>query len=333
MAFGEQFLHFPDLFPLRRSGEPWGNESIDVDFVGGPYRFTGLDASQVEACHERFGELCRDPSTDSSPPTVTTRVFRVGANEFIPLDLSSGWDYSFDRDYSPTAVRLAGVDFMGRLDWQSGPNGADGSDEGRATAPFAGTLWTHEPGGGAFQCLHENFFRVLVAYRLLALGGALLHSAGVVSKGWAHLFLGRSGAGKSTLSRLSQDSGRLVLSDDMNALCPAGEVADSEAPVVVEKLPFAGDLGRIPGPRSAYPLRTLNRLLQGEDAVRPLATSQAVALLIACSPFVNSDPHRLDALVANLEALAGKAPTQELEFALGDTFWTLLDEGVEPPTS
>ena len=328
MAFGEQFLHFPDLFPLRRSGEPWGTESVDIDFVGGPYRFTGLEPSQVEACHDRFGELCRTPSPEGQAPTVSTRLFRVGANEFIPLDLASGWDYTFDRDYSPTAVRLAGVDFMGRLDWESEPS-LDALDQ----VPFAGTLWTHEAGGAAFQCLHENFFRVLVAYRLLALGGALLHSAGVVSKGWAHLFLGRSGAGKSTLSRLSQASGRLVLSDDMNALCPAGETVDAEAPVVVEKLPFAGDLGRIPGPRSAYPLRTLNRLLQGEDAVRPLATSQTVALLIACSPFVNSDPHRLDALVANLEALAGRVPTQELEFALGDSFWSLLDDGVEPAAS
>lgn len=313
MAFGDQFLHFPDLFPRRRSGEPWGPEAIVIDFVGGPYRFEGIEPRQVAACHERFGELCR-PGKDVEKPAVVSQLFRVGAGEFIPLDLSSGWDYTFDLDFAPEAVRLAGVDFMGRLDGLA----AEGEEGG-----LAGTLWTHEVEGAAFQCLFENFFRVVVAYRLLALGGALLHSAGVVSKGWAHLFLGRSGAGKTTLSRLSLASGRTVLSDDMNALCPDGEQT------VVEKLPFAGDLGRTPGPRSSYPLRTLNRLLQGEDSVAPLATSKAVAMLIACSPFVNSDPHRLDTLVTNLEKLVGSVPTQDLHFSFGGTFWQLLDEGVE----
>ena len=37
--------------------------------------------------------------------------------------------------------------------------------------------------------------------------------------------------------------------------------------------------------------------------------------------------------VPNLEALAGRVPTQELEFALGDSFWSLLDDGVEPAGS
>lgn len=323
MAFGEQFLVFPDLFPRRRSGEAWGNEAVEIDFIGGPYRFEGLDPRQVAACHDRFGELCvpaEGGGTDDQGVTVVSRLFRVGAAEFIPLDLSSGWDYTFDMDFAPDTVRLAGVDFMGRLDGLLDTTGDEGDDPQGLT----GTLWTHEVEGAAFQCLFENFFRVVVAYRLLGLGGALLHSAGVVSKGWAHLFLGRSGAGKTTLSRLSLASGRTVLSDDMNALCPADERT------VVEKLPFAGDLGRTPGPRSSYPLRTLNRLLQGDDAIAPLSTSKAVAMLIACSPFVNSDPHRLDDLISNLEQLVASVPTQDLHFSLGGTFWRLLDDGVGP---
>lgn len=302
MAFGETFLHYPDLFPTRRSGESWGDERLDIDFVGGPYRFVGLAPKQVEATRERFGALCLQ--TREGPAAVETRLFRVGSGEFRSFSLA-GWDYTFDRDYTAGAVRLAGFDFLGRLDWRP---------------ELAGSLWTHVQEGAAFQCLFENYFRVLVAYRLAESGGVLLHSAGVASQGRGHLFFGRSGAGKTTLSRLALESGRLVLSDDMNAICPG---ADEE--LRIEKLPFAGDLGRMPGPRSSYPLASLNRIRQGPNRVRPLATAEAVAALIACCPFVNCDPHRLDVLVSNLRALAQTAGAQELTFSLEGDFWNLLE--------
>jgi len=300
--FGEKFLRYPDLFPTRRSGEPWGAEAIVIDFVGGPYRFSGLGAAQVAAARERFGELCRRPE-ESPPPAVEVALFRIGGGEFLPVELE-GWTYTFDRDYRPGSVRLAGLDFVGRVEW---------------TPELTGALWSSEEGGQAFQCLFENYFRVLVSYRLLELGGALLHSAGVVSKGRAHLFLGRSGAGKSTISRLSLESGRTVLSDDMNALCPDGGVT------MVEKLPFAGDLGRTPTPRRAYPLASLNRLRQGPDAIRPVSTAESLALLIACAPFVNGDDHRLDQLESNLERLIRSVPSQQLTFSLDGDFWELLE--------
>ena len=306
-TFGEQFLRFPDLFPTRRSGEVWGEQALEIDFVGGPYRFLGLHEEQVQATQERFGELCREPTEDDSGHVLTTRLFRIGRSEFRTFELD-GWTYTFDRDYTPTSVRLAGLDFMGRLDW---------ADD------LSGALFTGEGGGATFQCLFENFFRVLVAYRLLELGGVLLHSAGVASRGRAHLFLGPSGAGKTTISRLGLASGRLVLSDDMNALCP-----DEEGTPKVEKLPFAGDLGRTPTPRSTYPLASLNRLRQGENHLRPLARAEAVATLLSCAPFVNSDPHRLDVLVDNLRDLVGRCQFQELTFSKKGDFWPLLENEI-----
>ncbi len=302
MSFGEKFLQYPDLFPNRHSGEAWGEHALAIDFVGGPYLFRGLSEAQVDACQERFGELCRSPQ-EVPPASVEVRVFQVASREFRAFDMN-GWTYTFDRDYTPDGVRLAGFDFVGRLDWMP---------------ELSCALWSSEAGGAPFQCLFENFFRVVVAYRLLELGGALLHSACVVSKGEAYLFLGQSGAGKSTISRLGLESGRRVLSDDMNALCPR------DGHTWAEKLPFAGDLGRTPTPRSAYPLRSLNRLRQGVDNLRPLPTAQAIATLIACAPFVNSDPHRLDRLVANLQDLVGSLPAQELTFSLNGPFWDLLE--------
>lgn len=308
MNFGEKFLRYPDLFPTRRSGEAWGGETVVIDFVGGPYLFAGLDPQQVAATRERFGELCRNPApaaeetTEISP--VSTRLFRVGANEFIPFD-QQGWNYTFDRDYGEHSIRLAGLNFLGRVAWDPG---------------LVGSLYTSEVEGASFQCLFENYFRVLVAYRLLTLGGVLLHSAGVVSRGRAHIFLGPSGAGKTTISRLSLATGRTVLSDDINALCP-----DSEGIAQAEKLPFAGELGRTPAPRSSYPLQSINRLRQGEDALRPLTKAEAIATLISCAPFVNGDSWRLDRLMENLTGLVGSFPTQELTFAKAGTFWSLLE--------
>ncbi|MEM1204887.1 MAG: hypothetical protein AAGN66_16780 [Acidobacteriota bacterium] len=313
MAFGETFLHYPDLFPVRRSGETWGGESLWVDFVGGPYRFTGLSADQKRALVARFGPLSCDV-----PPTVTADVvpisiFRVGAGEFRGVELR-GWHYTFDRDYGADAVRVAGLDFMGWIDF---------------FPTTRGTFWTplgslpDDDAVACFQCQVENYFRLLVAYRLVALGGALLHSAGVVSELGASVFFGHSGAGKTTISRLGQADGRTVLSDDMNALCPDGEG------FVVEKLPFAGDLGRTPGPRSRHRLRALCRLRKGPNDVTPLRPASAVAQLLASAPFVNADPHRLESLTDNLESLASRVGVHQLTFSLEGGFWPLLD-ALEP---
>lgn len=320
MGFGETFLVFPDLFPTRRGGEAWGTRTLHIDFVGGPYRFCGLDDRQVEACRERFGDLAIpiDPNDlhHRSEPAAAVEVslFRAGPQEFHPADTRGHWNYTFDLDFHPETVRLAGVDFMGRLDRST----ADGE------ATWRPTLWTCQAEGVAFQCLFENFFRVIVAYRLLDLGGVLLHSAGIASRGVAHLFLGPSGAGKSTISRLGLASGRTVLSDDMNALCPPEDSLDGATPRV-EKLPFAGDLGRTPTPRDSYPLATLNRLRQGPDALNPLPTASALASLVACAPFVNGDPHRLDTLMGNLQRILHTFPAHELTFSKDGTFWPLLE--------
>jgi hypothetical protein len=104
----------------------------------------------------------------------------------------------------------------------------------------------------------ENFFRLLVAYRLNEIGGALLHSAAVVRDSRAYLFLGRSGAGKSTISKINQDAGLDVLSDDMNALVV------ENGRTLVEKLPFAGDLGQTAERRGGALLAGIFRLEKAE---------------------------------------------------------------------
>jgi hypothetical protein len=305
MSFGENFLTYPDLFPARPSGEPWGDERVMIRFAGHVYAWTGLSATQAAAARQRFGALCLPP--DEEPPAVLEiNVFRAAAEDFF--DGGRIWSFEFDLDYAPDAVSIAGFHFMGRLDWTPGLRAA---------------LWTSEDSRLVSHSIFENFFRTVVAYHLFEQGGVLLHSAAVVNDGDAYVFFGPSGAGKSTISHLSFAAGHAVLSDDLNALRVTAEG------VWVEKLPFAGDFGQTAGGADgAYPVRALCRLHKGADpALQVLRPAAAVAALLGCAPFVNRNPYRRDQLFDQLQALNVRLPVRTLTFARDDRFWALLRSG------
>ena len=301
MSFGVSFLRFPDLFPGRRSGEPWGDRTVVLDVAGGPYGFLGLSPEQEEAVRGKFGGLCREGG--DAPTAVTTQVFRAPHADFLEID-TRGWEYTLDMEHEPASARLAGLRLMARLDW---------------TPALSGGLWTPEASGEEWTSVFENYLRVLTAYRLLEGGGAILHSAGITNGEAAWLLLGPSGAGKTTASRLCLERGASVLSDDLNAV----SLEDGGARVV--KLPFTGDLGDRSGGPALLPLRAVLRLVQGrKDAARPLTPAAALAALVAAAPFVNRDPFRREALLAVLERLARSVPAWELTFTLEGDVWAIL---------
>jgi hypothetical protein len=301
MSFGARFLANPDLFPARRSGEGWGERVVALDLPGGPYRFAGLNEAQVEAVRARFGAHCRD---DEGPATVEGLLLRAPETDFLSFPVA-GWEYALDFHYGADAVLLAGLRLMGRLDWRP---------------RLCAALWTPDAGGPAFAGIFENLLRVLVAYRLFESGGAVVHGAALLGPGGGHLFLGRSGAGKSTLSRLAAEQGAVVLSDDLNALLP------HDAGIRLAKLPFTGDWGDSRSAEAPVPLAALHRLEKShEDALTPLPRSAAVALLAACSPYLNADPGRRDRLLAQAERLLPPGlPTWTLCFSLTGGFWPIL---------
>ncbi|HEX4963942.1 MAG TPA: hypothetical protein VF173_24160 [Thermoanaerobaculia bacterium] len=310
MSFGAEFLRHPDLFPGRRSGETWGEGSVTLDVPGGPYRFSGLAAAQEEALRHRFGGLCRPAGTGGVEDATAagTLVFRAPAADFLEID-TRGWEYALDLDPAPSSLRVAGLRLMARLDW----------------APaLAGGLWTPEAAGEEWTSVCENYLRIVVAYRLLAADGVVLHSAGITDGASAWLLLGPSGAGKTTASRLCLAAGAEVLSDDLNAVVPG----EGNRPLVA-RLPFTGDLGERQGrqgERETWPLRGLLRLRQGpREELSPLSPAAATAALAAASPYVNRDPFRREPLLAILEGLARAVPAWELTFSLEAGLWSILE--------
>jgi hypothetical protein len=237
---------------------------------------------------------------------VDTLVFQVDARDFRELERAR--PYSFDLDYRPASVHLAGPLFMARLDWAPGLRGA---------------LWTSAV-DAAFQGVFENYFRVLVAYRLLERGGALVHSAAVRDEGGACLAFGPSGAGKTTFARRAREAGATVLSDDLNPLCADDRTA------LVASAPFHGELENGPAP-PVVPLRAIGRLRKAEsDSLQPLPLGDCVASLTACAPFVSRDPHRAARLLENLESLARGVPAFELHFTRSGRAFELLRAASEP---
>ena len=302
-SFAEEFLTFPDLFPSRHSGERWGDQTMTLDFAGGPYRFEGLSLTQASELRDHYRDLL---VADHATPSSTVAVFKVDASDFRTFDLA-GWHHQIDFQHDARGVRFAGLSVMGSLDLSN-------------EDAIAGALWTCEETGSSMLGVLENFFRIVAAYRMLQLGGALLHSAAAVAEGRAHLFLGHSGAGKTTTSRLSLERGYEVLSDDVNALAFA-----KDGELLVEKLPFAGELGLRGGRSERFPLAALYRLEQAADhELSPLTKAQTLALLLACAPFVNCDPYRQDDLIEVLQTIMGVVESHCLRFRKDPDFWDLL---------
>jgi len=300
--FGAAYLEYPDLFPARRAGELWGPHRIVLALPGGPYGFAGLAEVQRDAVLDRLQAYTAE---DSVEPAVTCHVFRAAPSDFVEID-TRGWEYSLEFDYGPRVVRVAGMSLMGLLEW---------------TGSLEAALFSSVEDGERFYGAFENFLRILTAYRLVERGGALVHSAGVVDRGKAHLFPGRSGSGKSTLSRLSVEAGCTVLSDDLNA------VTLRDGKTWVEKVPFSGDFKAQRDGASAYPLRAVFRLEKGEaNALRALTRAESLAALFTCAPTVNVDPHRRDALLSNLEQMTEHLPSYALTFTRSRSVWDLVRE-------
>jgi len=298
VSFGEDFLREPRGFFETCSETPCGESEEVLVAAGGSYRCRGLSPEQAFSLRQNY------PTADGdSSQLVDFHFCKTAPDEFLPL-AQSGWEYTFDSEPQHDEVLLAGLGFAARI---------------RLLPQFTATMWTPHTQGKDFESAFANVFRVIVGYALVQGGGALLHSAAVAENGSARIFVGVSGAGKSTVSRLALESGRSVLSDDLNALWPG------DGSAIVEQVPFTGELRGSRSTKGRFPVAGIFRLRQGRTAgLRPLTAAETVALLFGCAPFINSDPFRRERLLANLEACTADVPAEELTFPRDGGFWHLV---------
>lgn len=295
-AFGATFLAATDLFPRRFSGEPAGDHSHRLALPLGAYQVNGLSAAQLASLVDRFG------GGTGEAANVTIDVFAAPASDFLEID-TAGWSYEIDLVRDDAGLAIAGLDLMARID--------------RGLSRVA--VWTPIEARDAFWGVLENVLRPLLAFRLLARGGLLVHSAAAVVDSRGFLFAGRSGAGKSTIAGLALLSGLPVLSDDLNAVLPRDDGFE------LAPLPFSGDLRREQLATSDAPLAALCDLVKGErESLAPLSAAHAAALLVRCAPYVNRDPASIETLVERAAAIAAHARTLTLSFRRDGDPWPIL---------
>lgn len=281
-----RFLTHPELFPARLAGEPWGDERATLDLPGGPFGLSGLSVEQRASLQDRFAIGAQRANE------YDIALFRAASSDFRPID-TRGWEYDLDLD----GPAIAGMNLMARL------------GEERAA------IWTSASSRDGFWGVVENVLRPLVARRLLATGGLLVHSAAVVVDGRGFLFAAPSGGGKSTIASLALAAGHDVLSDDLNA------VVGSE----LRPLPFTGDLARDVLRTTPAPLYAIVALEKGsDDSVRELSKGEAGALLVRSAPYVNRDPALGEALLDRAHGLARTARTIVLTFRRDGNVWPIL---------
>ena len=282
-GLGERFLA-DGAERVAACGSPAGRERVAIDLPGGPYAVVGLSPAHVAALASRFRDRCRGGGAAVAP--VEAAVLAAPARAFRRVD-TRGWEYVLDLEAAKDGLRVAGLGLFAAV--ELGP-------------PVRARLWVAADDEPSFAGACENLLRVLVAYRMLDLGGALVHAAGAAVGSRAVVAVGRSGAGKSTFARAASAAGAVVLSDDLVALLPG-----SGRPVVAP-LPFTGDLPPAPAATAAAEIAALLRLEQAPtDELRPLGRAEALATLLACAPVVNVDPFRRERLLTVLGDLLAAA--------------------------
>lgn len=286
----------------------WGDCNLLLDLPTGAVNFSRISAGQSASLAHAYARfVSADPQLRAN--SVNCRAFQPpGPLQTDPELLSVDGLYTPLKVRSERGIELSGVNFLARLPAQ-----------GSRGEACLGVAAEHELAG---PNVVENFLRVLAAHRGLELGGAVLHSAGLVFDEQAYIFVGRSNAGKTTLTRKAHQHGAMVLSDDINLLLPKAGGYQAYA------IPFTGEYGRSLEHAAAspsYPVAGIILLQQarGLGVTRPGAASAIASLMVGC-PFVNTDERETNTLLDNLERLVATVPVIQLQNRLENSMSEIL---------
>jgi len=170
----------------------------------------------------------------------------------------------------------------------------------------------------------ESFLKSAVQlFALEVRAGLVLHSSSVIAGEKAVVFTGRASAGKSTAAALSQETGRMMMSEEMTFV---GRL-DEDGAVLASPLPAWQKSGVKPRP-VAVPLRAIYALEQAqEDRVEEIPRGEQVRrLAVAASIGVR---HRLfmERALDLAEQLVERVPVHVLHFRKSPAFWDVIEPG------
>jgi len=285
-------------FASRR--QAFGDVSLGLTI--GPLRMvlSGLSPVQAERLGARFEPFV---APNDAPVHLRVRLCDAGVGAFLrPPAAGACETYRLESRTSGGRVVLWSYEFAGWFDAGE-----------RHAAVF---LVAAE--GPLFDRGVENFLRVLVAYFSLDHGGFLLHGAGIVRGGEAHVFFGPSGSGKTTVCSLSPND--TVLSDDLTLIVRAGDRFEAAG------IPFGLAHQRRPESRASFPISSFNRLIQAREVSRePLQGALGMAEILCSVPFVMRDPQQASRAVHVVEQALQAVPTYRLNFRKDDSFWSVVE--------
>ncbi len=291
--------------PLRS----WGGQALRIALPGLNVQLQGLTEQQSAALSLSYARFIDADLRDAETTCIRCDAVHLSRSPTLPIaELSCAGQYALRQCRRGGEIALTGINFEG---------GFAPLDAHRPA--WIGVADEHEL---PLPNVIENFLRVLVAHRALALGGVVLHSAGFALGDHGYVFAGYSGAGKTTLTRKAHSHGAQVLSDDINLLLP------DQGRYQAHAVPFTGEFGRtlstgLSG--KAYPLACLILLEQGERLeTMSVSAVTAVSRLLANCPFVNTDGEETAALFDVLTALVARVPVVRLRCRRDDPLDAIL---------
>jgi hypothetical protein len=289
----------------------WGTRSLRLSLPALELQLSGLSAAQRTALAASYPDFVDVTADSPCEENVECRAYPLAQAPDLPLSALSR-----DGQYAPRKTRLPGGAGIALT-------GADFEARFGLEPPLAfAELGVFEEGKLAGELVIQNFLRILVAHQALRRGGAVLHSAGLVFEGQAYVFPGYSNAGKTTLARKAHARGARVLSDDINLVLP------NEGGYEAHAVPFTGEFGRTFDRRegkASYPLAGIVLLEQGDRLETTVPNpAVAVARLLACCPFVNTDEEESAILFEILTALAAQVPVISLRCRRDDAIDSLM---------
>ncbi|HEV8122188.1 MAG TPA: hypothetical protein VGQ67_14425 [Candidatus Polarisedimenticolia bacterium] len=293
----------PDASWFAERREPFGASSLRLDIGPLEFRLEGLSESQAAKLAAGYGPFVTTRSSGDRPTSLVVRFSRAGRAGFLAVPAGRPEHYRMGRRSRDGRHDFWAYEFAATAD----------ADYGRAELALPAAT------GPEFDRGVENVLRVLTAHNVLTHGGLLLHGAGVVRGGAAHVFFGPSGAGKTTVTDLSPHD--RVLSDDLTLVLPDGKEYRASGH------PFGMAHHRAPETTESFPLAGLYRLVQSPEVrLERLDRARALGEVASCLPFVMHDaPSAARALDSAAAFLAG-VPVWRLRFRRDDAFWQAIEK-------